>query len=56
VVSFLQISPPKSCTRLSPPPSELHAPPTSFPRFYHPHNIGLGVQIMELLASIYIDI
>ena len=30
VVSFSQVSPPKPCTRLSPPPYELHAPPISF--------------------------
>jgi hypothetical protein len=29
VVSFPQISPPKPCTRLSPPTSELPAPPIS---------------------------
>jgi hypothetical protein len=30
VVSIPQVFPPKSCTRLSPPQSELHAPPISF--------------------------
>jgi hypothetical protein len=30
VVSFPQVSPPKPCTRLSSPPSELHVPPISF--------------------------
>jgi hypothetical protein len=30
VVSFPQVSPPKSCTCLSPPSSELHVPPISF--------------------------
>jgi hypothetical protein len=30
VVSFLQVSPTKPCTRLSSSPSELHAPPISF--------------------------
>jgi hypothetical protein len=30
VVSFSQVSPPEPCTRLSPPPSALHAPSISF--------------------------
>ena len=30
VVSFLQVSPPKPCRRLSSPPYALHAPPISF--------------------------
>ena len=30
VVSFLQVSPPKPCIRLSSPPYALHAPPISF--------------------------
>jgi hypothetical protein len=30
VASFPQVSPPKPCTRLSPPSSELHAPTISF--------------------------
>jgi hypothetical protein len=30
-------------------PSTLHARPSHFSRFYHPHNIGSGVQIMKLL-------
>jgi hypothetical protein len=30
VVSFSQVSPPKPCTRLSPPPFQLHAPLISF--------------------------
>jgi len=30
VVSFPQVSPPKPCTHLSPPPYALHAPPISF--------------------------
>jgi hypothetical protein len=29
-VSFPQVSPPKPCTRLSPPPYTLHVPPISF--------------------------
>ena len=30
VVSFPQVSPPKPCTNLSPPPYALHAPPISY--------------------------
>jgi hypothetical protein len=30
-------------------PSALHDPPISFLRFYHPHSIGWGIQIMKLL-------
>ena len=30
VVSFLQVSPPKPCVRISSPPYALHAPPISF--------------------------
>jgi hypothetical protein len=37
---LLQVSPPRPCTRLSPPPYALHAPRSHYSRFYHPHNIG----------------
>jgi len=45
--SFPQVSTPKPCTHLSPPPYALHAPLISF---YHSHNIGWGVQIIQLLT------
>jgi hypothetical protein len=35
VVSFPQVSPSKPYTRLSPPPSALHARPSHSSRFYH---------------------
>ena len=34
-VSFHQVSPPKPCTRLSPPPYALHAQPISFLKLLH---------------------
>jgi hypothetical protein len=33
---------------LSPPPTTLHARLSQSSRFYHPHNIGWGVQIIKL--------
>jgi hypothetical protein len=38
-------------TLFTPPlsPYALHAPPISFSRFYHPNNIGWGVQIIKAL-------
>jgi hypothetical protein len=44
VVSFPQVSPPKSCILLSSPPYALHAPPISFS-----NNIGWAVQIIKVL-------
>jgi hypothetical protein len=32
-------------------PYELHALPISFFRFYHPYNIGWGVEIIKLLVK-----
>jgi hypothetical protein len=49
VVSFPQVSPPISCTRLSPPHPSYMPRPSRSSRFYHPHNSGWGVQIMKLL-------
>ena len=46
VVSFPQVSPPKPCTRLSPPPYVPHAPPISF--FYHSHNTGWAGYIISV--------
>ena len=48
VVSFSQVSPPKSCIRLCSPPYALHTPPISS-RFDHPGNIVRGVQLIKLL-------
>jgi Sec-independent protein translocase protein TatA len=48
VVTFPRVSPPKPCIRHSFLPYALHAPPISS-RFNHPNNIGLGVQIIQLL-------
>jgi hypothetical protein len=39
-VSFPQVSSPKPCIRLSSHPYALHASPSNFSRFYHPHNTG----------------
>ena len=54
VVSFLQVSPPKHCARLWSSLYVLHAPPcpSHSSRFYHPNNIGRGVQIVELPMNI----
>ena len=48
VVSFLQVSPPKPCTRPSLPHMRYMPCPSHSSRFYHPHNIGWGVQIIKL--------
>ena len=42
VFSFPQISPPKPCTRLSPPHTRYKPRPSHSPRFYHTQNIGWG--------------
>jgi hypothetical protein len=56
VVSFLQVSPPKPCTRLSPPHPSYIPYPSHSSRFYHPQNIGWEIQIMELLIMIWLPI
>jgi len=43
---FPPVSLPRPYTHLSPHPYAPHAQPISFSRFYHPHNIGWGVQII----------
>jgi hypothetical protein len=48
VVSFPQVSPPKSCMHLSPPPYVLHARPFHYSWFDYP-NIWWWVQILKLL-------
>ena len=47
VVSFLQVSPPKSCTCLSPPHTRYMPRPSNSSRLYHPNNIWWGVQIIR---------
>jgi hypothetical protein len=42
--------PTKPCTRLSPPHPSYPPRRSHSSRFYHPHNSGWGVQIMELLS------
>jgi hypothetical protein len=42
VVSFPQISPPKPCTRLSPPLTRYKPHPSHSARFYHTQNIAWG--------------
>jgi hypothetical protein len=49
VVSFPQVSPPKPCTRLFHPQTRYMTHLSHFSRLYHLHNIGWGVQIMELI-------
>jgi hypothetical protein len=49
VVSFPQVTPPKSCIRLSSPPYALHAPLISFFSIYHEKNIGWGLHNIKLL-------
>ena len=49
VVSFPQVSLPKPCVHLFSPTYVLHARPSHSSRFYHPNNIGWGVQIIKLL-------
>jgi hypothetical protein len=52
-VSFPQASPPKPCTHLPlPHPGYMPRPPHSY-RFYHPHNIGWGIQITKLLIMTF---
>jgi hypothetical protein len=50
VVSFLQVFPPKPYIYLFPLPYVLHARPSQSSWFYHPVNIGWGVQIIKLLS------
>jgi hypothetical protein len=60
VVSFPQVSPPKPCTRLSPPqPRYMPCPPHSS-RFYHPHNIhkkysGVKITHYSMVSSGYLQ-
>jgi hypothetical protein len=49
VLSFLQVSPPKPCNASSLPNPSYMPRPSHSSRFYHPHNIGWGIQIMKLL-------
>jgi len=51
VVSFVQVSQPKPCTRLSPPPYALHAPPISFFTILITHTI-LGEEYRSLSSSL----
>jgi len=46
---FPHVFPAKPRIRLFSSPYALHAPPIPFIRFYHPNNIGYGVQIIKLL-------
>jgi hypothetical protein len=45
----LTFPPPKPYTRLSPPHPRYMPHPFHFSRFYNPHNIGWGLQIMKLI-------
>ena len=49
VVSFPRISPPIPCIRLSSPHTRYMHRPSHSSRFYHPNNIGWGVQIIKFL-------
>jgi len=51
VVSFLQVSPPKLCIRLSSPPYALHVPPISFFSDFITRTI-LGEQYRSLSSSL----
>jgi len=51
MASFPQSSPPIPCAQFYPPPYEPHAPPISFVSLYHPHNIGEGVQLIQLMVK-----
>ena len=51
MVSFPQVSPRRPCICISSPPYALHALPIS--QFYHPNNVGWGVQIIKLLIMWY---
>jgi hypothetical protein len=51
VVCFSQVFLQKPCTRLSPPHPSYMSLQSQSSRFYHPQNIGWGVQIMELLIT-----
>ena len=53
VVSFLQVSPPKPCIRLSSPPYAIRALPISFFSFLSPEQYGWGVQIIKLLIMYF---
>ena len=46
---FPPVSPPKPCIRLSSPHMRYMPRPSHSSRFYHPHNIGWGVQIIQLI-------
>jgi hypothetical protein len=46
VASLLQVSPPKPCINFFSPPYALHARPSNSSRFYHPNNIGWGIQLL----------
>jgi len=48
VVSFPQVSPPKTCTHLSSPPQVLHSPPIHSCWFDCPNNIQWGAETMTL--------
>jgi hypothetical protein len=48
VASFSQVSPPKPCIRLSCPHMRYMPRPSHSSWFYHPKNIGWGVQITKL--------
>ena len=48
---FPQVSPPKTCIRLSSPHTRYMPRPFHSSRFFHPNNIGWGVQIIKLFVA-----
>jgi hypothetical protein len=51
VISYLQACPPKACTRLSPPPHALHAPPISFFSILPPEKYWVRSSVYETMCK-----